>query len=309
MEMRPFPTRNLSPLVQGFGLPVARPATVLDGGAAEVGITVQMASHFLERRSDAETLVMDGETNRYELGLAYGAGQRLRIDLVVPWIQHGRGVLDGFIEGWHDTFGMPQGGRELAPRRRLLYLYQRDGQDRLRLDRKADGPGDVLLQAGWQSPWSGNGSPVGLTLSLKLPTGNSDRLLGSGSTDLAMALQADHPPGPAPLSWGCFAGGGILAMSTGDILPDQQLNVAWFATLGLNWQLFRHLALQTQLDGHTSFFKDGGFQAVGGPSAQFILGGMVDLTRAIALDLAVSEDLVVGTAPDVVFLLNLRRRY
>jgi len=58
-------------------------------------------------------------------GHADGLGRGLEIGAEIPCVVVGGGFLDDFIVKYHDAFGFPQGGRDDAPRNRLLYLYQK----------------------------------------------------------------------------------------------------------------------------------------------------------------------------------------
>jgi hypothetical protein len=46
----------------------------------------------------------------------------------VPFIFNEAGSFDAAIEGWHDFFGMPQGGRLSRPRNQLDIIDTKNGQ-------------------------------------------------------------------------------------------------------------------------------------------------------------------------------------
>jgi hypothetical protein len=66
--------------------------------------------------------------------------------------------------------------------------------------------------------------------------------------------------------------------------------------------------LKLQLDGHTAFY-DSDLRQLGDFSTQLVMGGTLGLPWDLLLDLAVSEDSTVTTAPDVVFHFNLHRLF
>jgi hypothetical protein len=109
--------------------------------------------------------------------------------------------------------------------------------------------------------------------------------------------------------WEIFGGGGILGMTKGNVLPDQQQNVVAFGSLGAGWHPLAWLTLKVQFDGHTAFYKDSDLVELSAGSVQIVMGGTLHFSDRTALDIGVSEDLVVKTAPDVVFHLALHHRF
>ncbi|MBE0596324.1 MAG: DUF3187 family protein [Desulfuromonadales bacterium] len=307
LEITPFRVTNQTPLVQIFGLPPAAGGQTLETGRSELLLAVDVASHFTNNSRGDESIVLDGETYRYTLALRRGLSSGLEVGVEIPWVAHSGGFLDGFIEGWHDFFGLPQGGRDRAPRDQLFFEYRENGAVELQRVDSADGLGDIRLTAAWplrkRSPSS---TAAALHASLKLPTGDSDRLLGSGSTDLALGVNADRT---FPSSWGEFAlygGGGLLLLTDGDVLPDRQRNLVGFATAGGAWRPLSWLAFKLQLDGHTAFYDSDLTEL--GESLQLTVGGTLDWGDT-SLDIGVGEDIVVDSAPDVLFHLALRSRF
>ncbi len=305
LELAPFYVRNQSPLVQIFGLPPATGGRLAAPGRTVGLLATDLASHFTHSAAGNESLLFDGESYRFTLALRHGLGERFEVGAELPYLMYRGGFLDSFIIHWHDFFGFPQNGRDQAPNNRLLFSYTDDGKERLHLQRNAEGIGDLRLTGGWQI-WRQERSALALRASLKLPTGDSDRLLGSGSTDLALWLAGDHGFIAAGGKYAVFGAGGAMLLTDGDILPDRQRNVVGFGTLGGGWQPLAWLAFKLQADGHTPFFDSDLPQL--GESLQLTLGGTLSWAET-ALDLGVSEDIDVDTAPDVVFHLALRSTF
>jgi len=310
-DILPFRTSNRSPLVQIYGLPPVGDSRVLAAGAKELALVFDLASHYVDDSARSERIVLDGETYRLCLTGRVGIARRFEAGLELPWVLQNGGFLDGFIENYHDTFGFSQGGRDQAPRGRLLFQYQRGGADRVYVDRSNSGIGDVRLNGGVQLLGGDreNSGALALRASLKLPTGDSGDLHGSGSTDLALWLSAGKGWKTASGLWELFGGGGILGMTEGDVLPDQQKDIVAFGSLGAGWQPLAWLTLKVQLDGHTAFYRDSDLAELGSGSVQAVMGGTLHVSGRTALDIGVAEDLVVKTAPDVVFHFALRHRF
>ena len=311
-EMTPFDSLNQSPLVSIFGLPGAGNFFLLEPGRTEFGLNSVLSSNYTKNDNARESIILDGETTRFTLRMRHGLAPRFEIGLKIPYITQSGGFLDGAIESYHNAFGFPQGGRDLAPRNRLLYYYRRDGVDRLRFDTSGSGVGDLALTGAWQLYQSGGSEKQGLALniSLKLPTGDSDQLLGSGSTDVALWLTGASEAQFEFGTWTTYGAAGGLYLTEGKVLPDQQKNWAAFGSLGLGWQTpLSWLALKVQADAHTAFYRDSDLKELGAHSVQLIAGGTLYLSGQTSLDIGVGEDIAVGTAPDVSFYLTLRNRF
>jgi len=311
-EMAPFASVNQSPLVSIFGLPGAGNFLLMEPGKTELGLNAVLSSNYTKNNNARESIIIDGETTRFTLTARRGLAPRFEVGVKLPYIVQGGGFLDSAIESYHSAFGFPQGGRDLAPRNRLFYNYRRDGVDRLRIDNSGSGVGDLALTGAWQFYQSGGSEKEGLALnvSLKLPTGDSDQLLGSGSTDIALWLTGGSEAKFEFGKWTTYGAAGMLYLTEGKVLAVQQKNWAGFGTLGLGWQTpLAWLALKVQADAHTPFYRDSELKEMGANSVQLIAGGTIYLSGKTSLDIGVGEDLVVNSAPDVSFYLTLRNRF
>lgn len=311
MDIIPFQSSNQSPLIRIFGLPAIGSASVVPAGKFEGTLTSDVTNSFATDSSGTEAVMLDGETYRFNLAVRYGVAPGIQIGIDIPYLAEGGGILDGFIEDFHDTFGLPQGDRTSYPRNRLLYQYSNNGTTKVLVNDGSHGIGDIRLSGAWQLHRGDAESPLAVALhaSIKLPTGNSNRLFGSGSTDFALWLTASDdcqlPLGHLTV----YAAAGGMALTDGDVLKDQQRNLAAFGSLGLGWSPLNWLALKIQADAHTSFYTGSSLKQVNSGSVQLVSGGTIGFCEKTFLDLGVSEDVLVATAPDVVFHLALRHRF
>jgi len=170
-------------------------------------VTLDHSSNYVEDSNSREQILLDGETTRMTLGGRYGLSKSVELGVEIPYIVHSGGFLDGFIINYHDSFGFPQGGRDQAPRNRLLYRYSLDGVEKLKIDSSGNGLGDIGLTAGLQIYHDAQEYPraVALRASVKLPTGDSASLHGSGSTDFSFLITASDDY-KLPLGHGGFCG-------------------------------------------------------------------------------------------------------
>ncbi|MFO7576616.1 MAG: DUF3187 family protein [Pelovirga sp.] len=307
----PFFTRNLSPLVQIFGLPPTEGGVLSAPYHLSARLVAEVASHASADTAGAEEVRFDGETSRATLALRYGLGPRWEVGIDVPLVSHDGGIFDSFVEGWHDFFNLPQGGRDTGPRDRLHYLYSRGGNSVLDYDRSGGGFGDLSLGLAYQLVTAQPGSQRALALrgGIKLPTGDADRLRGSGATDVHLRLSGSDAQTLAPWNLTLFASAGILHLERGDVLSEQQRRWVGFGSAGIGWMPQPWIDLKLQLDGHSSFYRDSRLRQIDAASLQLGMGGSLHLGKQVTLDLAVTEDLLVDTAPDVVFHSGLTWRF
>lgn len=299
----PFFTFNQSPLAQLYGLPPIGEARLLDPGEQRYRLQADLASNYTLGNSARESLVLDGETTRITLAFNGHGGRNLEWGLLVPYVSHSGGVLDQFVNTWHDTFGLPTGGRETAPIDQLNYRYVRDGETRIEQTEDSDGLGDVRLSGAWQllRPSGDDEGALALRASIKFPTGDPALLHGSGGTDLALWLNGAYGGYGLGPSFSLFGGFGMLFMNKGDVLPELQRRNALFGSLGVGAWVLPRLSLKLQVDFNQALYEDSELTQLADDSLQLSIGGSLRLIKHTRIELAVVEDIAVATAPDVVF--------
>jgi len=309
-DVVPFETSNQSPFVAIFGLPTLGESKILKKHDHLMSIRLDISNHFNDEGQDNEFLQIDGETYRLTLNYRNGFNSGFEWGLNVPLVAHDGGFLDSFIVNWHDFFNLPDNGRAVSARDQLNIHYQRDGDDQILVNSPANGVGDVSLYGAYQlidSP--GSGIRMAIRTNLKLPTGNSENLLGSGGTDLAVWLSASDN-NKYHRNWHWYGGTGLLRLGSGDVLPELHREIVWFGNFGISWHAFSHLELKIQMDLHTPFYDDTQMYALNSYGVQFVLGGTIKISNSIELDLALSEDdLNERVSPDVTFHINLRSKF
>ena len=168
----------------------------------------------------------------------------------------------------------------------------------------------MSLTGGWQIYASPDQKRnVTLRASLKLPTGDTDALRGSGSVDLALWLtgNSDHQFSMGQVT--LFGAAGAMGMTRGKILPDSQRPFVGFGALGLAFSPAQWVELKAQANAHTSFYSDSDLKQLNAPSAQLTFGGALHFSPKTSLNVGVTEDIVVGASPDVVFHLSVEHRF
>jgi len=300
----PFVTTNQNPFVQVYGLPAAQSAGLTPIGKFRAGLQLDVSSNFTLGNKLDEVISVDGETHRAKLQIRYGLTDYIEMGIDVPYLGHKRGSLDGFIERWHDFWGLPTGNRPNYPRDQLDYSYRKNGQLLAAVTEPRSGIGDVSLSLGYQLATNEKRQWALRTL-VKLPTGDAEQLLGSGSTDIAASINFTDQSlmQKYKLTW--HGSAGLLWMGNGEVLDPQREDWVAYGSLTLGWLATQNVSLKLQLDAHTAFYGSA-LTELGEESAQLVFGGAVRLGKHWMLDLAVSEDIVVGAASDVVFHIGIK---
>jgi hypothetical protein len=301
-----LPDRDNGPLSGLFGFPQSREGSRLKPAGNDAWeMYVSVSSHSMREMNDGESLLLDGETRR--LGLTYrrGISEKLELGLELPWVFHESGSLDSFIDGWHSAFGLPRGIRDERPQDQLLFRY-RDADRQFSLNRNTHGLGDVRLLGGWQLGHTRNSSSA-LRFGVKFPTGDSKRLLGSGSMDLSLGIAGDGRHLIGVESLGGFYRVSVIWLGAPELLAHRDRRVVAQLSAGVGYELNRRttLALQTLV---RSAIYDSAISPLGDVAASLTIGVRLRLPQDYALSLAVGEDVRSGTMPDVTFAISLQKR-
>jgi hypothetical protein len=313
-EIRAFQNFNQLPFHQIFGLPSLDNSPLTNAGDWRSSIVATFSNTYEFDGDDSgfygsdEEISVDGETHRYSLLLNYAVRDNLQLGVEVPYVKHSGGFLDDFIYEWHDFFGQPQNGRDKDESDEIFFEYKNSDGDIYGIDSTKSGIGDVRLNVAYSRSLEKDRALI-YSAEVKLPTGDFDKLTGSGGTDVSIGVTINDPHSLAESNVTLFAG--LAAIYLGDIdsdLSDDQYNFAMALRAGMGWQALEKLQLKLQLDGHTPLY-DSELEEMGDPALQIVIGGSILFTEDVYLDLAITEDLIVETAPDVGFILALVAKF
>lgn len=305
----PFAVSNPSPFILIHGLPAVAPAALLERGESTLQLQFELANHSKRAVADGESVYLDGETYRTTLIWRRGLGEGWQVGVELPLVAHAKGVLDNFIADWHDLFGFTNADRNPWPSNRLFLSYRRADEPEVEITHGSVGPGDIRLLASRSLLSDEAGQSLTLNTSFKLPTGNSDKLRGSGSAGLALWLSADLPELLPRWHIGGYLHAGMLYAGEGDVLPDLQRNLIGFGGVGGYWHALTWLTLKCQLDFHSPFYRSDLAQ-LGRSSYLLSVGGSIPVAEGRgAVDLAIGENLINDTIPDFMINLAYRRRF
>jgi hypothetical protein len=146
----------------------------------------------MEVAGDGRTFArFDGEDYCLAFNYARGVGP-LVFNLRLRGAWRSGGWADQVFASWHSVLGVPQGGRDMAPKFRFDYTLERDGRLIAQLAKDNAVLMDTDLSALYPFGSSEQGGRVGV--SIQAPTGSRSDLSGSGGWDqlLGLALWKAH---------------------------------------------------------------------------------------------------------------------
>lgn len=297
-ETEPFHTRNLSPPIAIFGLPVWESVTAQTIFTA----TTEIANHYRLSRRGRDTLILDGETLRMNLFYSRPLGERWSFSAELPILEQSGGMLDDIVDGWHSAFGLPDGGRNSRPEDELFFQLARDNQPFFMLDGGRRGIGD--LQISLARRFGADGGFVARAAA-KLPTGRESMLAGSGSGDWSITVLRPRPKSWRGRSAGYYWGVGWLAIGEPERVAYPVEAGSLVGILGGSLAVLPRFGVKAQIDVYSAMY-DTPLEELGEDAVQITLGGWRDVGERGRLEFAINEDLNVSTAPDVVVHLGLR---
>ncbi len=297
-----FESFNQSTLARAAALPGLGQGAVLPRGESLNSVTLDWTNEFFLSGNSREQLSLDGENQRvalrYRAGIAPVMGHALEWSLEVPLLFTGGGVMDGGIESWHDTFGLPNANRGDVPQDQYRVRYVRDGVTLVDLDEGDSGLADVRLGLGLAvaERWTLRGLA-------QLPTGDKRRL---GGGHAGGALWVDYSlPLTASRRAALLLSGGVSAAATTGPLGALQQPVVALAGAVLIVPLYGALDGVVQLNGHSKLYRGSSLDPLARVAAPLAVGLRLPLQRFV-FDLAILEDPSVNASPDFGILLAVK---
>jgi len=292
------PGGNAGTLARAFALPELGEGLPLARGHSETRWTLDVANEYVAEGACAvECIVLDGETARLRLTHRRGLGGGWDFSTQLALLDRGGGFLDGWIQDWHDAFGLPNGGRELAQDGQYRFHYER--QNVVLLDQTAGGTGvgDVTLAVGRR--WGHAGA---LRAMAKLPTGDDGALEGGTAgaalwVERALALPAD---------WSGYVALGGSYSERGPVLPAMQNRSIAFGGLGIAAPVTRSVRLTAQLQMHGRLYGGSELSPLARNGSPLTLGLQFRTRSRGSIELGFQEDPSVNGSPDFAVYLSIR---
>lgn len=294
------PPVEMGALARGFALPTLGRPDVLPAGGLQQRFYVNDTNEYAARDNANESIVIDGEATQLSYDVHYGITDRWEAGLFVPVLSQGGGILDSIIQGWHRTWGLPNGGREDAPKNRYLYQYTRNNQLLLNVSQGSVTFGDLRLGTGYLLA-----DHLAARAMLKLPTGDASHLSGSGAAGGALWLDGGLPLGGF-FHWLTLYGSlGYSYNGKGDILLQLQKTGMPFGAAGLGLRFTPRWDAKVQVYFHAAPYKDSELAALDHIAAPLTVSTSYRIARNTALSLGSQEKANLFASPDFGVFLGL----
>ena len=194
--MGPADLRNQRPFQLLFLAFSPEQAKVLEAGRSAGSIQFDIANDLLiPTKSNGVTVHEDAETQRLAFKERRGFGHGLEGSVMIPIEARDGGMLDKLIANYHvligDTHTTPDdsvGRRHVASYHSEVFFTQPGGTHVVDLH-PAAGLGDTQVTLK-KALWSNGGTAGAIRVGVKLPTGQSSTLLGSGGVDSGVDFDA-----------------------------------------------------------------------------------------------------------------------
>jgi hypothetical protein len=207
------------------------------------------------------------------------------------------GVLDGFLEWYHDLFGIEIPERERRPKND--FLYAADLPDRGPVLRRPGDLflGDLRLGAGFRVH-----PRLQSVLGVTLPTNSGPPGYGRDVVSVGLLNSLSLPLAARLLLEAGLAGG--YSPTTGPLAPEQRELFA-AGNAGLRWQFWGRQSLYGNLFLHSPYYHHTGVSALDRRDLSFDFGWILAGSDGRELRIGMTEDLEPkGPAVDLVFRLG-----
>lgn len=293
----PLQVKNLFPLFLHAGQPYLEKAEQ----ESSMSYSLSHSSTYMVGQSDRWDIGLDMEITELNFRYKRIVKDLFEIGMDIPVLATGSGVMDGFLESYHDAFGFPDYGRSDRPDNEFLYEVNRDsetvikGSSRVRLGDIRVGIKKALLSSG------------GLTLSIRgeveLPVSSAQRGFSNGSIDTGAALLLDGRITDSVMTYW-----NIGAAFPGDVKGHETIDLKDYVYGGaaVEAQVSTSVSLLAQVMGQTAVYPETGIPEVDRDAWMVAFGGRYSSGQRV-FELSLTEDINTSGAPD--FIVNLTYKF
>ena len=252
----PLPAENARPLNQIFlHLPPLNP-DVLPENQSALGVQLDIANDLLiPSATPGGSVEEDFETQRLMLGYRRGLGRDFEARLDAQLVARNGGILDGFIQNYHDLFGLEGNGEDNPVGRghraqnRSVFAFS-DATGRGLNQGNAFGLGDTTLSLSRQLSRGKLASAA--RFGVKLPTGSGNKITGSGGFDGGLSFDARAQ---FARNWALFGSAGAYIYGGADV-PNAKNN-GLSGGLGFERRVGKGQSVVAQIDAQTRVVTTG----------------------------------------------------
>ena len=308
-ELLPVKTKNINPFIIGYGAVIPDSPFLIRKNEWMTSVKLELANNSISADNTAEEIIIDGESYITNINLRYGYNRDIELSMAIPLIYHSEGFLDEVIKTWHQWWGMTNSRRDVFPNNQLDYQYTKNGDTLIHIDAGTGGLGDVVLGIKFSSEiLRHRATTIAYRVDLKLPTGDADKLTGSGATDIAFSIHAANASLLSNVNTTLYGGAGMVALGKGDILPDIQKELNGSGYFGASWYITPRLALIAQLNYQSAYYESN-LNQLGANSVQLYLNAAYTARNNLNYEIGIGENLATDPTPDFLLYFAITARY
>jgi len=315
----PVPVRNRRPYNLLFLQFTPETGDILLRRAERFDLQLDVANNLLiPSPSSGATVVEDNEVQRLGVTWRRGIGHGTEVGVESALLWRNGGFIDPLLSGYHSLFGF-QGdgpdnpaGRDAYSQYRSLLLLQDAQGNTLVHQGNAFGLGETTMTVKHRLIPANRRSALALRFGLKLPTGNTTQLLGSGSVDAGLSFDLRYSLRREIV---LYANAGGILMGKAVRVPGAQSSMAQ-GFLGIEYHPNSRDSYLLQLDANSLAVRTGNsFADKVGSTATFGYKRLLDRSRILSLSFSENGDIhnyalpyFSNIAPDFTVTANLEWR-
>lgn len=297
----PIPVRNRRPYNLLFLQFTPESGDILRRHSERFDLQLDVANNLLiPSLSNGARVIEDNEVQRLGFTWRRGIGHGVEIGVDTALLWRNGGFMDPLLSGYHSLFGLEgngpdnPAGQDAYPQNRSILLIQ-DAQGHTLVDQgNAFGLGETTLTVKTRLIPAQRRSALALRFALKLPTGNPNLLLGSGSVDAGLSLDGRYSLGRDIV---LYANAGGTLMGSAVRVPGAQPSM-FQAFAGIEYHPNHRDSFLLQIDGNSLAVRTGNsFADRVGTTATFGYKRLLDRSHLLTLAFSENGDIHNYTLP------------
>lgn len=289
----PLQVKNLYPIFLHAGEPYTEKAAIENS----MSYSLSHSSTYTVRESPEWVINLDMEITELNFRYRRIISDLFELNLDIPVLIFSSGFMDGFLEGYHSTFGFADYGRSKRPRNEFLYEVKRDGVLIIK-GKSGTGFGDIRI--GLKRPlMSSEDFHLSIKGDVEIPVSSAEKGYSNGSVDAGVSVMLDKRISGSTMTYWNFG-----AVFPGDLRGYERVDLKNFlyGAAALETMLEKKLSFVIQLSGQSDIYPETGIAAVDGRAYLIAFGGRYYKGKR-SFEFSLTEDLNTTGAPD--FIINL----
>jgi hypothetical protein len=253
--------------------------------------------------SEEYIIKADMEISRYNLGVKYGALERLEMGLEIPYLVLGQGYLDTFVQEFEDVIGATSvGARKRTDKYKFNYDVRYQDKSLINSQSPSDGIGDVSLSAKYMLVDETQYWPrASARAAVKFPAASKTKYHGTGEYDYGLGLLLDKSFGRLFTYFNL----NTVFIEKPDFLDEWDIKKHIFSgMLGIEYCFTERFSGIVQGTFNSTPYPTTGTDPLDNEAGEVAIGLNYQLTMNSNWHMAVVENCYADSSPDVTFQLG-----